>query len=324
MVATDFAIRLRVADPGGALVHSEDVREWGPAYEDLLFGAVLDGRLPNDGVSPRAALDPVRTGDQVRAFRLSIEGASKEYPLAILSDRVWQIVTQFRLAARPDEEAANAGDYTWDVLASAKEPPQRPRSLRMKREPYPLLEAPPAAAAAVAGEGTRLAICGTLAAQLNRMAAESWDCERASLLAGWLVRAGNGAVVVADRAYPVDSGVAATQASIDFSPESFHRAMRELVRGGEGRVPVGWAHNHPPPCGRRCPDPPPPCDAGSVFFSVDDRVVHRTYFAAPYMIAVVSGKGPGRRIDDPLQKAYGWRDGMIGEIAFSTYEEQEP
>jgi hypothetical protein len=129
------------------------------------------------------------------------------------------------------------------------------------------------------------------------------------------------AVVIADRAYPVDNGITATLARIDFSPESFHRAMQDLTRCGEGRAPVGWHHNHPPPCGRRCPDDQPACDSTSVFYSLDDRALHRAYFSAPYMFALVSGKGPGRRLDDPIQRAFGWRDGTIQEIAFSIYEE---
>jgi hypothetical protein len=96
--------------------------------------------------------------------------------------------------------------------------------------------------------------------------------------------------------------------------------MQNLNRYGEGRIPVGWHHHHPPPCGRRCPADAAACDATSVFFSVDDRAVHRAYFTSPYMIALVSGKGPGRRLEDPLQRAYGWKDGMIREIAFSYWE----
>ncbi|MDR3703755.1 MAG: hypothetical protein P4L56_29165 [Candidatus Sulfopaludibacter sp.] len=323
MIATQYAIRLRVADPDGALIHSEEVREWGPAYEDMLFDAVLDGTLPNNGALPDAALDPLCQGERVSGFRLSLNGASKEYPLAILADRVGQIVSQARLTPRKEEEAAPAGDYTWEVVAKEKDFPPRTRGVRMKRNPYPLLPAPPAAAAAL-GQGVTLALSQRLAAELARGAAESWNCERAQLLAGWVVRTRSGAVVIADRAYPVDMGVTATLASIDFSPESFHRAVQHLNRRGEGRVPVGWHHNHPPPCSRQCPADAPACASSSVFFSLDDRVVHRSYFSVPYMFAVVSGKGTGRRLDDPEQRAYGWRGGIIHEIAFSTYEETEP
>jgi hypothetical protein len=319
MITTGYAFRLRVFDPAGALIHSEEAREWGAAYEDLLFEAVLAGSVPNDGAQPPAVLEPLDGEGRVRGFRLSLGGFTREYSVTIVGDRVNQIVADAE-AGRAENESGDArGEYAWEVVARRDAGAKSGRVVRVRREPYPLLDAPPAASRAATAGSETLAISAAVAARLRRAAAESTDLERAYLLAGWVARRNGGVVVAADRAYPVEAGVTATQTRIDFSPASFSAAVRELAREGGGRTPVGWAHNHPTPCGGPCPADRPPCDADSVFFSVDDRVVHRCYFRAPYMVAVVSGKGAGRPLHDPLQRAWSWSGGLIREIEFSTF-----
>jgi hypothetical protein len=100
---------------------------------------------------------------------------------------------------------------------------------------------------------------------------------------------------------------------------TFLAAQRELESRGSNHVILGWHHNHPPPCGYQCLSAVPPCGTDNVVFSVDDRMVHRSAFGRPYMVGLVCGKGPGRRADDPLIRAYGWHRGRICEREWSVF-----
>ena len=111
----------------------------------------------------------------------------------------------------------------------------------------------------------------------------------------------------------------ASRAHFSFSPLTFHAAQQELARRATGETIVGWHHNHPPPCGGGCLQQVPACGSGTLFFSVDDRILHRASFPAPYMVALVSGKEPGRPADEPKMKAYGWQDATIKEGTFTDF-----
>ena len=63
----------------------------------------------------------------------------------------------------------------------------------------------------------------------------------------------------------------------------------------------------------------PACGTDNVAFSMNDRIVHRSAFGRPYMVALVSGKGSGRRADDPSLGAYGWQRGRICERTWSVF-----
>jgi hypothetical protein len=78
----------------------------------------------------------------------------------------------------------------------------------------------------------------------------------------------------------------------------------------------------PPPCGATCLQHTPACKTETVFFSRDDRAVHRASFLAPYMIALVSGKAVDRRADDPAVQAYGWENAVVTQKAFTVFEER--
>jgi hypothetical protein len=87
----------------------------------------------------------------------------------------------------------------------------------------------------------------------------------------------------------------------------------------DGTTICGWHHNHPPPCGGECLMIVPACKTETVFFSTDDRLVHRTSFPAPYMVALVSGKESEKRADQPGVRAYGWQDSLVKERGFSVF-----
>ena len=119
---------------------------------------------------------------------------------------------------------------------------------------------------------------------------------------------------------PVEVGAGASRGHCEFAPETFLAIRREVASRADGAVIVGWAHTHPPVCGAACLQRVPTCSTGMLFFSSDDHAVHRAAFPARYMVALVSGKEPGRRADEPGVRAFGWQEGGIVERRFQVFE----
>jgi proteasome lid subunit RPN8/RPN11 len=168
-------------------------------------------------------------------------------------------------------------------------------------------------------EALSVYIASSLLGELREEAGSCLERERANILTGYVAATeeGGAAVIAVNRiAAEVDTTSSAVHFS--FSPLTFDSVRQELARRKDGQIIVGWAHHHPVPCGRDCLMTVPACKTENVFFSIADRTVHRSGFAAPYMVAFVAGKGAYRRADDPLIRAYAWRDGLIRESAFRT------
>jgi hypothetical protein len=159
-----------------------------------------------------------------------------------------------------------------------------------------------------------VAVSPTLLAELREASANSLDRERADFLVGYLIQEPNGKVVVVLRnRIPAETEAGSSLVHFSFAPRTFQAAQRMLEERWSDQAILGWHHNHPPPCGRKCLMTVPACGTENVLFSVDDRVVHRSAFSRPYMVALVSAKGATRRADDPVMRAYGWQRGFIRE-----------
>jgi proteasome lid subunit RPN8/RPN11 len=164
-------------------------------------------------------------------------------------------------------------------------------------------------------------VSSDLLAELCEASASSLDRERADFLVGRLVQEPDGrATVVLLTRIPAGADTGSSLVHFSFSPQTFQAAQRELERRGSEDMILGWHHNHPPPCGHQCLMTIPPCRTDNVAFSMNDRIVHRSAFGRPYMVALVSGKGPGKRADDPVLRAYGWQRGRISERTWSVFE----
>lgn len=320
---------LEVRDGHGMLVHREEVADFLPCYEDLLFAAVCAGRLANNGALPLATVEPAwRDGREgkLAGVTVSLPPLTKTYGLEIFAARAWEVLVQKEVVTGEEQEAPK--DLTWSILVRQQDGDgSRPRrNISLSRAPYPLERR----ALADLGVGTapkgdrppRLLCPRSVMDELRSETARSLDEERADVLTGHLVQEANGqtAIVVTGR-IPAETDTAASKAHFSFSPLTFLAAQEALARRPAGETIVGWHHNHPPPCGAGCLQVVPPCTSRTPFFSLADRSVHRASFSAPYMVALVSGKETERRADEPEFRAYGWQDGVIRERDVSIYEE---
>lgn len=324
MFHSRFRFTLAIADEAGFPVHREEVQDFLPLYEDLLFRAVLAGVVPNDGSLPPASLSPVfepSGGTKVMGLLASLPSQERRYGLGLLAARVQEVLVERKLQEDPETAKAR---FTWRVEAHELAHGAQPRRLRSsrRRQPYPLVRDRLvfAGAGGTHEELVSLFVRRGVLESLREEAARL-DVERAHVLVGHLVQEGPGAaaaVVTGDS--PVEIGAGASRERCEFTPELFLRIRREVGNRTDGAVLLGWAHNHPPPaCLATCPQSAPTCSL--LFFSIpQDHEVHRAAFAAPYMVALVSGKDSGRRADEPGVRAFGWQDGRIAERRFRVFE----
>jgi hypothetical protein len=324
MFHSSFRFTLAIADEAGFPVHREDVQDFLPLYEDLLFRAVLEGVVPNDGSLPPAALTPVFEpggGSKVVGLRAGLPSQERTYDLGLLAARVQEVLVQQKL----QEESGKAkARFTWRVEAQELANGAQPRRLRSsrRRQAYPLVRDTLlfAGAGGAREELVSLFVRRGVLESLREEAARL-EVERAHVLVGHLVQVGPGAAaVVVTGDSPVEVGAGASRERCEFTPELFLGIRREVGNRTDGAVLLGWAHNHPPPaCLATCLQSVPNCSM--LFFSnPQDHEVHRAAFAAPYMVALVSGKEPGRRADEPGVRAFGWQDGRIAERRFQVFE----
>jgi hypothetical protein len=326
MFASHFQFTLTITNDAGFPVHREEVHDFAPLYEDLLFRAVLEGAVPNDGSLPPASLAPIfgpGGGSQVVGLLASLSSLKRTYGLGLLAARVQELQVE---RSQGDSGKARAR-LTWHVganeLAHQGQPP-RLRSSRHRR-PYPFVRdsrwLPEATGRTREGEPVSLSIRRSVLETLREEAARHLEVERANILVGHLVQEGPGtAAVVVTGHSPVELGANASRVHCDFTPETFLALHREIRCRADGAVILGWAHTHPPVCGAACLQHVPACETGMLFFSIpDDHAVHRAAFPARYMVALVSGKEPGRRADEPGVRAYGWKDGGIAERQFQVF-----
>jgi hypothetical protein len=333
-------------DVSGTLVHEEEVIDFLPLYHDIAFAAVCGGRLPNDGRWGSTAVEPVWKEGRLAGITVCLAGLCKTYGLAMFAERAAEILLLTGFVKDDDREPDPHLSWTIEV----REPVQTSSGARLRstirRQPYPFKERAPCPgdpAMRTSGDSRPSSTCGvegappsiqqtgqadlfslTIAAGLlDELRAASADClerERADFLTGDLIQGPDGHVSVAllDR-IPADVETTSSAVHFGFSGKTFDAARRELERRATGQMILGWHHNHPPPCARQCLMTVPTCGTDNVFFSIADRVVHRRGFVSPYMVALVTGKVPQRRADDPGVRAFGWSDGVIRERAFSVF-----
>jgi proteasome lid subunit RPN8/RPN11 len=305
---------LVLRDEDGAVRREE--LDFNALVQDVAFSAVCGGRLPNDGRWGPVSVEPEWEGTRVSAVRVAVAGCSRRYGRPVFRDRAVEVLHAPQGKERREMEMSSSVS-SWDVEvgspATAEGLPAARASVRHR--PFPFA----AGAGGIASpDFERQAACASvvisarLIEELCEASAGSLDCERADFLTGHLVQSTDGRIIVAlERRIPVRMEDGSSAAHFAFSPQSFHAVRQELTGRRDGQVIVGWHHNHPPPCGSTCLQLVPPCQSDSVFFSVDDRIVHRSAFPQPYMVALVSGKGAGCRADRPLIRAFGWRRGRI-------------
>jgi hypothetical protein len=306
---------------GADVVHEEEL-DFNSLIHDVAFSAVCEGRLPNDGRWDPVRVEPEWADGTLEAIVVSVAGSSRTYGRAIFRDRAVEIL-QTR-DVRNDRQANEPAKVSWgvEVRQAESEAGRHRRRASVRRQAYPLRAMVDGARQQSRRDtAASMLVTASLLAELREESANSLDRERADFLIGHLVQELDGrATVVLLGRIPADTEAGGSLVHFSFSPRTFQAAQQALERHGSDQVILGWHHNHPPPCGRQCLMTVPACGTDNVLFSFDDRVVHRSAFSRPYMVALVSGKGSDRRADDPVFRAYGWRRGLIGEKEWSILE----
>ena len=299
---------INLGDKNGAPVCRKPSSGWTAVREDMHYAAVLRGLVPNDDTPPQIAIEPVLKDGRVAAVAAAFAGLSKTYPLDIFKHEVHELLLQPEFLKKDGEETPT---WRWWVEAEdIAEPAARRLRVRVRRHPYPFADQ------ARTDLAPGLNISHEVLEQLRHETAAHLHVERADILCGALTR---DALVITSR-FPL-AHTEATAAHVAFSPLTFQAARDEHLRRATGEAVLGWHHNHPPKCGRDCLAVVPACDNDSVFLSVDDYNVFLASFSSPYMVGLITGKGSGRRADDPIVRAYGWHDGVIREIPFTVFGE---
>jgi len=312
-------------DTSGATVHEEEVTDFLALSHDLAFSAVRSGALPNDGNWGGARIEPVWEDGKLSRIAASLAGRQKTYDVSVIGDQARSLFLARGLLKPEEGEEEKEGLLTWKLEPRERDGQARERKLRMSvtQRPYPLvrralsefgIQRPPATE-----EPTSLLVSAALLAELRESAANCLERERADVLTGYLVQEPENISIVVLGRIPAEVDTTSSVAHISFSPKTFEAVRKEHERRGTDQVILGWAHNHPPPCKQECLMTVPACKTENVFFSVADRCVHRASFGAPYMVGLVFGKGAIRRADDPLVRAYGWRDGEVRERSYAVF-----
>lgn len=324
MFKSQYRFTMTISDEGGKVLHSAEAGDFLPCYEDLLFSAICSGIVANDGQLPSATIAPVWVeGEQNRVAGVvaSVLSLSKVYTMSVFSDRVWEVLLAQKLT---NDEEEGKKRFSWQVEAHPREEQKKRRfASSLSRQPYPIknaalsdfgVEVSPASQ-----QPMSIYISGALLDELKAESAAHLDMERADILCGHLIGEEQGVALVMTGRVAAKVETAASKAHFAFSPLTFMAAEQEIARRGDGAIICGWHHNHPPPCGRECLQNIPACKSASIFFSSDDRLVHRASFPVPYMVALVSGKASEVRADCPEVKAYGWHDAVIEEREFAIF-----
>jgi hypothetical protein len=306
---------LVVSGESGVL-HDEEL-DFNSLIHDVVFSAVCNGRLANDGRWEPVTMEPEWAENKLAAVTVNVAGQSRRYGRAVFGDRVMEVLRTRQLLS--DQRLDDQAQWSWHVEVRTSDVESRTdkRRASIRHQAYPIMQraliernehrdARPEAPAVL--------VSADLLRELREESSSSLDRERGDFLTGHLVQEPGGQVAVVLRSrIPADTDTEGSLIHFSFSPRTFQAAQRQIEQRATEEVILGWHHNHPPPCGRTCLMTIPACRTDNVLFSVDDRVVHRSAFSRPYMVALVSGKGAERRADDPVVHAYGWHQGRICE-----------
>lgn len=312
---------LDVLDESGRLIRSVELDEdaFMACYEDALFAGICAGQIPNTDRFPIATVEPCRptpNSPYLTGITMHIPPVTRSYSLSAFAD------VAYTLERPPTEhpevpEAELAGTVLWRLRSIPHHPTprHRPRAT-VRRQPYPLhhasLESWQVPHLTASPPPFELYVSKAVIAELREDTGRSLHVEQAAILTGRLIQDPDGsvAVLVTGRT-PATVEAKGTAAAFAFSPLTFAAARTESLACDPGCTIVGWAHNHPV-C-QDCPLLEPYCQSETVFFSLADRLVHRTSFAAPYSVALVLGKGRHKSPTDPIVRAYAWTHGTINE-----------
>src|SRR5438876_5859827 len=144
MMQSRYSFFLAITDEAGAVMYREEVEDFLPCYEDLLFAGVCAGKVANDGTLRAAAVEPVWRDEKegkVAGVVVSLPLLSKQYELTIFADRVWEaLVNRELIKGDEQEEEQKARHFIWRVEAHKREAERKGKlRISLSRQPYPLV-----------------------------------------------------------------------------------------------------------------------------------------------------------------------------------------
>jgi hypothetical protein len=327
MIHSDYAFSVELLDATGRLTRTCPIDEdaFMPCYEDTLFTAICAGYLPNSDRFPDATVEPCSLNDgtpYLSGVTIQLPPLTRQYGLDVFSDLAYHSEKPATEFSDPDESDF-LSTVVWRLRAEPRQiSPGRRTPVTLRRHPYPLhresLDQWGIPHLTIGPPPFTLYVSKFVIAELRESTVGSLHIERADILTGRVIQDPDGtvAVIVTGRT-PATVEAEGTAAAFRFSPLTFAAARAESLFRDPACTIVGWSHNHPA-C-QDCPMNEPFCASNTVFFSVADRQVHRTSFAAPYAIGLVLGKGPHKSPTDPIVRAYAWNHGTLCEHTMHVY-----
>lgn len=327
MIHSDYTFTLELLDAAGRSTRTCPIDEdaFMSCYEDTLFTAICAGHLPNSDRFPDATIEPCHLDDgtpYLSGITIQMPPLTRQYGLGVFSDLAYHMerpATEFPELTESDLLAT----VIWRLKAEPRRTsPGRRSRVTLRRHPYPLhresLDHWKIPHLTIGAPPFTLYVSTSVIAELRESTVRSLHIERADILTGRVIQDPDGsvAVIVTGRT-PATVDVEGTAAAFRFSPLTFAAARTESLSREPTCTIVGWSHNHPA-C-QDCPVNEPFCASNTVFFSLADRRVHRTSFAAPYEIGLVLGKGAHKSPAYPIVRAYGWHHGTIHEQPMHVY-----
>lgn len=219
----------------GGSVRSALPGDFLPCYEDLLYSAVAEGTLPNDGLLRRATVEPLWDGGpagKIRGVEIRLPPLAKPYPLAIFADPVRALWAE-RCQAQGVEGAPAEVEFSWHI-ETEQIPAKPPGKLqaRLSRAPYPFLDRS-LASFGIEARGSPpppVFVSQALFEGLRQDTAESLEAERADLLIGYLARDGEACpAVIATERVPALADADPSPIRFTFSPHAFLEAADRVA-----------------------------------------------------------------------------------------------
>jgi hypothetical protein len=283
--------------------------------EDALFGAVISGRIPNDGSVPPYTLTPKWESENPRSVA-TLELRFGDAPAVQYDARVVAPQARAGIAALLQAGVLEKQDQVeWRLTAEKRESVRR-FATRVSRAPLPLRETslPDTNAGELALEFDEAVL-----KRLSESVADAAAIEGAWLLVASLYHDPERGAAALRVREAVDVAVGrggASQHHFAFEPAAFVAARRAAAQFGD-LIPGGWAHSHPPCQACRAKDA---CPVDTRFFSADDVEVHSAAFTSPYMVGLVIGKVSTQSAARPGFRLYGWHRAEVVERTYRLRE----
>jgi hypothetical protein len=317
--------------------------DWQPAVEWTRLSAVRSG-LPVEAMAAPCAVDPIWHADAgepyISGFKVAVDGGSRHE--CDFRFTYWRALAKMAATALIDKGLLNDGErFRYRVTAFACEaaaPSDGGVGLDME-EVAPDLHITEGVLADLVGRSTPVGtvqsgdfpvfIPKDVMEEAARLKDEAEALETGSILIGRLH---------IDRTLPKPEVFAVVSAqvparytrseltSINFTADTWADVHNAIALRGADELMLAWFHTHPTRHFCKCETcDRSRCSFNKDFFSIDDRLLHRSVFPRAWTSALVmSDVLVGRDVWTTSSAFYGWREGVIVERGFYELDYGHP